>query len=571
MLYVSFLFIIYIRGTKDIDNIKLLKAWFKFAKPSKKYMTIAYMTTMFTSIMYVIEPIFAAKVIAALTIADYKWAAIWLTFGILQVVLRNWAWHINFKNLHKLYNSMYYPIQNRIIDKILSAKDVNFKQHSKENMINIIGNDIVTITDFSNTLTCKVAELLRVIISVIIVFTYNVPIGCVLLVICIINYFILDKLNSKLASNNKDIAETRGKIFECFTDIVEGREITRDLDVAGEIKNKYYSRCEDFKNARNRHRTWTSYRDNWFFVFWSALVYAITCYLIFMLSSGSLTLTLYLIIVPYLTSILDKMNSFFNILSDLKNTNIAVMRLNTILNFTEKELIEFGNNATNDIDGEVAFNDVSFIPTADDDSSLTPIKHINFHIKSNSVTLFHGRTGSGKRMIFYILRRVIKPTSGVALIGNINIFDYQKGVYKENVAYVTSKSYFFDDTIINNLNMVEKNIDKIINVCKSLSIHDDIMALPQGYDTPINKHIDKISPEFQFLLGLARALLTDSEIVMIYETPTGLTSNEKNHIKQTLSKLKDTRTFLIFSASRDMESIADATYEIDDGVCKLKK
>jgi len=534
-------------------------------------MAIAFATSMFTSIMYVVEPIFAANVVSSLTVANYKWAAIWLTFGIIQVILRNWAWHINFKNFHNLSNSMYYPIQNRIIDKILSAKDVNFKQNSKENMINIIGNDIVTISNFSEILTNKVAELLRVIISIILVFTYNIPIGCVLVVICIINYFILDKINSRLANNNKDIAETRGKIFECFTDVVEGREITSDLDVASEIKNKYYSRCEDYANSRNRYKIWTSYRDNWFFVFWSVLVYAITCYLIYMLSSGALTLTLYLIIVPYLTSILDKTNSFFNILSDLKNTNISVMRLNTILNFTEKELIEFGHNATNDIDGEVAFNDVSYIPTADDDSSLIPVKHINFHIKSNSVTLFHGRSGSGKRMIFYILRRVIKPTSGVALIGNINIFEYQKSVYKENVAYVTSKSYFFDDTIINNLNMVEKNIEKIISVCKSLSIHDDIMALPQGYDTPINKHIDKISPEFQFLLGLARALLTDSEVVMIYETPTGLTTSEKNHIKQTLEKLKDSRTFLIFSASRDMESVADATYEIDGGTCKLKK
>lgn len=521
--------------------------------------------------MYVVEPIFAANVITNLTNKMYDQAYFWLALGFLQIFLRNTAWHINFKNYGKMTASMYYPIQNQIIDKILNAKDINFKQNSKEKMINILGTDIIAVSDFANNMTIKTAEFLRVIISLVIVFGYNFAVGMILVVISVFNFFILDKLNTNIATQNKAMFDTKDKISENFSDIVSGRELSGDLDVTSSVKDKYFSRCEDYIKAKGKHKKCVSYRDNWFYVAWTFLVFLITCYLIYLLSGNKLDLTLYLIIVPYLTSILDKTNVFFNIFSDLKNANISVMRLSTILNFTEKELIEFGNNTTNDIDGEISFNDVCFTPPDTKEKGYSELKHVSFHIPKNSIAVFKGPTNCGKRMIFHILRRVIKPTNGVVLINNIDIFEYQKSVYKENIAYVTYNPFFFDDTIINNLNMVEKNIGKIVEICKLLNIHDDIMGLPVGYDTSINKNLDKISPELQFMLGLARALLTGSEIVMIYELPSSLSANEKKHIKNTLQLLKESKTFLVFTANKDLESIADLCFEMDNGKCHHKK
>ena len=114
-----------------------------------------------------------------------------------------------------------------------------------------------------------------------------------------------------------------------------------------------------------------------------------------------------------------------------------------------EDLIEFGENTSDNINGEIVFSNTSYQQKTEDFTGN--IDKFNLKIAKNSSTLIYGAHKCGKRAIFYMLNRSIKPSTGTVTIDNINIYDFDKETYKHNVAVVTSKEYFYNDTIMNNM------------------------------------------------------------------------------------------------------------------------
>ncbi|MEG1581631.1 MAG: ABC transporter ATP-binding protein [Clostridia bacterium] len=547
------------------DNIKAIKRWKQLANPSKKSFALQLITACITSVVYTIEPIFAANVIVALTNQDFNIACLWLVGGFALLLVRTLCWHINYSNYAKLIGGIYMNVQGKLTDKVLKARDANFKENSLEKIINIISSDVYVVSDFADFAATKLSRLFRVLLTFVIVFSTNAYIGLVILAVCIINYFVINFLNEKISQKQKERIEDRDRIFECFTDIVNGREVVQDLNIDNDMKSKYLTQCSSFINKTHKKTIWQSIQDNWFYSFWNLIVLAVTLYLVFTMSKNLLDLSIYLIIVPYLTSTIEKVNDFYNILGDIKNTNVSTLRINTILNFTDKEFMEFGKNSSQDITGELFFNNVSY--------TTSEFKSNNINIKSNigQITLIEGIKGCGKRNLFHTLRRILKPDSGVVTFGNINIFDYDKSVYTHLVSYVTNKPYFFNGSIYDNFKVIEPNKKNVEDMCKKLNIDKFIMSLPEGYNTSINKNLELFSDENKFMIGLARALLTSSKIVMLYGFPATLTVAEIKTIKDILLKIKPARNILIFASNNICGDISDNIYEFVKGTVKTVK
>lgn len=240
------------------------------------------------------------------------------------------------------------------------------------------------------------------------------------------------------------------------------------------MKDKYRKSNDNFLKAKHELTVKTSYLDNYFFLFCRIVIYVGTLFLVFLLSHNLVTLTVYFVIVSYLTDSVTNSIDFLSILKELKNAYVATNRVNIILNFDLKEELPIGNLNKDDIEGEIDFVDVSYKPTKED-IGLSEIKNINFHIPNNKIVLFKGTRSSGKRTIFYLMRRVIAPDSGNCYIDKINIMDFNKKVYCTNINYIVTKPYFYDGTVYSNLKLVCNNKEKIIETLKSVTLFDDII------------------------------------------------------------------------------------------------
>ncbi len=546
------------------ENIKMLKEWYRLAKPPIGPWVFQFITVIISSFSIIIQAIFAAKSTAYLVERDYKSAIFNLGIVLIIEVIRQIAWDINYKNVSTLGGSPYIRIQNEIFNKIIHSKDSNFKNISKEKLLNIFHSDVLDVSFFSDTICNKLRYLISIILILIYVFSVNIYVALAVMFIIIINYIILNKINKKIEMSQKKRRQAVDDGFESFSEVVESRSILNDLDITEKVRNRYLDSAKKYISCRRDYDVKTSYLDNYFKMYLKTLIFILSIVMIMMLKNDFITFSIYLVIVSYLTDAITNSNDFLSIITSLKTTYVATNRVNIILNFDDNYQLEFGKLNKEEIEGEIDFIKVNFDANEKVDG-LNDIRNISFHINSNENVLFFGPRSCGKRTIFYLLRRLIKPDSGNIYIDKIKIGDFTEKVHKSNVNYLTTKPYFFDDTIAQNLKIVKNNQGKINEVCKIAGIYETIMSLPKGFNTNITSLPDKE----KYLIGLARLLLMNSEILIFYEFPNYLSIGDKEAIKKIINSLHKKKTILIFSANEDCVDIVDKVYKIERGNLKL--
>ncbi len=548
-----------------LDNIKMFKEWYKLAKPHKGMWIYQFVTVAVPSLCLLSEAMYAAKVTTSLAEQNYGFAILCLSLVLIFMFLRAFSSDLNYRNTINLVGYTYKNIQSQIFDKIASGKEKNFVNHSKEKLINIFHSDVYDVAKFSDTICSKFKYLFQIILTVVYVFGISISVGFIVIGVVIVNYFVMDKINNTISKANKVVKETVDDEFGVFSEIIDSKNMLDDLNITQKIKENYQKSNEAFLKAKHKYTVKTSYLDNYFFMFYKTVIYIGTLFLVFMLSHDLVTLTVYLVIVSYLTDSVTNSKDFLNILTDLKNTYVATNRVNIILNFDEKEQFKFGSLNKDDINGEIDFVKVNYVPKADD-TGLTELKNISFNIPSNQIVLFQGTRSSGKRTIFYLLRRIIMPDRGEVYIDKINIKDFTKKVYKTNINYLTTKPYFYEGTVLSNLKLVCNNKERIIEVCKLASVYDLIMSHPLGLKT----NVKDLSQKELYLLSLARLLLMNSEILVLYEFPSYLTNKDEEAVKKVLKEFKGKKTILIFSANDNCKDIVDSTFLIEKGELRKK-
>lgn len=545
-------------------NSQNLKRWWSVAKPNKVVLFFQWLTSLLPSILTVISAFPAANVITFITVADYKNAMIYLCVVFGLEILSTIIWEIQYRLDMSQLKRIYPRIQDNLFYKIFNAEDANFKYTSKEKMVNIITNNIVTLSDFCDYISYKSAYLVEAIITLVIIFTTNIYIGLLIFGIAILVYFLINGINTAIGKSSLAIQEWKDKITETFTDIVDNRTLSADLNLKENLHAKYFNDIDSLLEHYKKRKNLRSLRDNWVYLLYTFIILIATLLLVRLVEADAITATLYFVVTPYLTSAITKFVDFFSVFNDLQNANVAAMRIKTLLDMSEKDIVEFGKNSTDKIGGAITFSNVTYSSEGKLDKSLGNIS-INAQIAKNDVVLFEGIRNCGKRAIFYMLRRAVRPDQGTITFDTINIYDFDVETYKHNISYVTNKPYFFNDSIYDNLKYVESSKPKIYDACKRVGLHDKIMSLPNKYDTNLTKTPTALSSQEKFLLGLARALLTKSEIFMVYEFPVGLSESEQEYVKKVLLSLKSSRTILIFCSSNPVNDIIDRHFLVKNG------
>ena len=120
------------------------------------------------------------------------------------------------------------------------------------------------------------------------------------------------------------------------------------------------------------------------------------------------------------------------------------------------------------------------------------------------------------------------------------------------------------------MKLIDSDLQHIIAVLKQTGIYDFIMKLPKQLKT----EAASLPIREQYLLGLSRLLLMNSEVLILYEFPNYLSSKDKEFIKTVLMRFHGKKTILMFSANEDIADISDQVYEVERGrvkkVFKLK-
>lgn len=178
-----------------------------------------------------------------------------------------------------------------------------------------------------------------------------------------------------------------------------------------------------------------------------------------------------------------------------------------------------------------------------------------------------GRSGSGKSTLLKLLMRFWDRQSGEVTISERDVRNINTSDLRSMQGYMTQDTDLFHDTILKNILIARPNAtrEEVEEACKKASIHDFILTLPQGYDTPVGELGDTLSGGERQRLGLARAFLHNAPFLLLDEPTSNLDSLNEAEILRSLHRERDQRTVILVSHRRSTMGIADEVHSVEHG------
>lgn len=253
-----------------------------------------------------------------------------------------------------------------------------------------------------------------------------------------------------------------------------------------------------------------------------------------------------------------------NLGSTLQNTFAAGNRVLDILEEAPVVLEITGNPEVNFTGATVENVTFSY---GEGEASEKILSEVSLEIPQSSVVGIVGRSGSGKSTLLKLLMRFWEAQQGEVKISGTNVDNINTSNLRDMESFVTQETHLFHDSIKNNLRIakLDASDEEIIKACKKASVHDFIMSLPQGYDTPVGELGDTLSGGERQRLGLARAFLHNAPMMLLDEPTSNLDSLNEAVILKSLQEEREERTVVLVSHRQSTMQIADKVYSVEHG------
>jgi len=237
-------------------------------------------------------------------------------------------------------------------------------------------------------------------------------------------------------------------------------------------------------------------------------------------------------------------------------------RINEFLQ--EKNQIKSYKNLTKEIQGDIRFEDVCFTY---EDSGINALKDISFEVKKGRTLAIIGTTGSGKSTIANLICRLFDPSRGKILIDGTDLGDFNIQYIRSQIGYVPQDVFLFSDSIDRNIAFGSENLDdeRIIQAAIDADLHENIIDLPNGFNTVLGERGITLSGGQKQRLSIARALVRNPRVLILDDSLSAVDTKTENNILNNLQDIMKGRTSIIISHRVSSAKLADQIIVLDNG------
>ena len=201
------------------------------------------------------------------------------------------------------------------------------------------------------------------------------------------------------------------------------------------------------------------------------------------------------------------------------------------------------------------------------------LKDVCMNAQKGEIIGIVGESGCGKSTFLKLLLRFWEKDKGSINYNGIDVDTIDSDNLLDNVTMVSQTTYLFDESIEDNLRIAKPNAtqEEIERACKMASVHDFIMSLPEGYKTQVGAMGDNLSAGEKQRIGLARAFLKGSQLILLDEPTSNVDSINEGMILKSLAEQKSKKSIILVSHRESTMAIADRIYRVDSGVMQEVK
>lgn len=201
------------------------------------------------------------------------------------------------------------------------------------------------------------------------------------------------------------------------------------------------------------------------------------------------------------------------------------------------------------------------------DKKTPVINNLNLHVEKNKTVAIVGSTGAGKTTIVNLLMRFYDIDRGSININGVNIKDVSRKNLRSLFGMVLQDSWLFRGTIYDNILYGRQDAirEEVIDAAKEAYCHSFIEKLPKGYDTVLNEEASNISQGQRQLLTIARALLSDPEILILDEATSSVDTRTEALIQKAMKNLLKERTNFVIAHRLSTIVNSDVILVLDKG------
>lgn len=481
----------------------------------------------------------------------------WVIFYFIWWEGVNWAW--------RLYDYTFLKsvpfVKVGAIDQFYNYIQHHSSEFFKEHLVGYIANRISEASEalyecFYN-LTEKLAMKVSIIgTSIIAVYFVHVKIGLVMLIwvsiFAALSIFFAShatKLSASFANNRGLIS---GKIVDAISNIGSVRMFSSYDHERAYLQN-YLDKTVESHQALEWYMLKVRYVQGFSC---SILIGTVIYNLISLRAEGVISIgdivqvmTLLIVIAENIWDLMEEIGEFFEKLGSF----------NQSLKMISPYIIKDKENASRlkVTDASISFHNVSF--NYESDPNLFTDK--NLKIDGGSKVGLVGFTGSGKSTLVSLICRLNDVTSGSIKIDGQDVRDVTLKSLRDNISLIPQEPTLFQRSIMDNIKYGSKNATKemVYEAAKKAHVHDEILALPKGYNTICSERGAGLSGGQRQRIIIARAILKDADILILDEATSALDNITEKLIKKSLDYLMKGRTVIVvahrLSTLLDMDRI----------------
>jgi ABC-type multidrug transport system fused ATPase/permease subunit len=213
--------------------------------------------------------------------------------------------------------------------------------------------------------------------------------------------------------------------------------------------------------------------------------------------------------------------------------------------------------------GDIRFDHVSFhyVP------GVEVLKGINLHIRPGQTVALVGATGAGKSTFATLIHRFADVTAGRISIDGFDIRQVRRQSLVRQMSMVLQEPYLFSGTIRENIRYAHAAASDadVVAAARAVGAHDFIMALEQGYDTPLAERGVNLSVGQRQLLSFARAIVGNPRILILDEATANIDTHTEILIQNALKRILEGRTSIVIAHRLSTIRNADTIVVLEHG------